>query len=76
MANTYEYWELDKLQIGTAHGTYSASFSWDSPGFICLKQLYPDVIICDYRVWTETAKDEAQVCIKKSNELSVWVWVV
>jgi hypothetical protein len=30
--------------MSTAHGTYSASFSWDSPGFICLKQLYPDVI--------------------------------
>jgi len=34
---------LDKLQMSTAHGTYSASFSWDSPSFIRLKQICPDV---------------------------------
>jgi len=48
MGNTYEYCGLDKLQMSTAHGTYSASFSWDSPGFIHLKQLYLDVIKKSY----------------------------
>jgi len=43
MANSYEYWGLDKLQTSTAHRAYSSSFSWDSPGFICLKQLCSDV---------------------------------
>ena len=44
MADTCEYWGLDKLQMSTAHGTYSASFSGDSPGLTRLKQLCPGVI--------------------------------